>query len=85
MIDKSIECGADMVKFQTFDPNELVTVRAARAEYQINNLGSSGTQKSMLENLMLDHKHFQMLFSYAQSRGIDIFSTPFDEHSIDFL
>ena len=85
MIDKSIECGADMVKFQTFDPNELVTARAPKAEYQINNLGRSGSQKSMLEDIMLDYKHFQMLFTYAQHNKIEIFSTPFDEPSIDFL
>ena len=85
MIDKSIECGADMVKFQTFDPDELVTVRAPKAEYQINNLGKSGSQKNMLEDLKLDHEHFRMLFSYARSKGIDIFSTPFDEPSVDFL
>ena len=37
LIDAAVEAGADAVKFQTFDPDTLVTKEAAKAEYQIRN------------------------------------------------
>ena len=36
LIDAAAEAGADAVKFQTFDPDTLVTREARKAEYQIN-------------------------------------------------
>ena len=34
MIDASVECGADAVKFQTFNAEELVSASAPMGEYQ---------------------------------------------------
>ena len=41
LIDAAANAGADAVKFQTFDPNTLVTKAATKAEYQIQNEAKS--------------------------------------------
>ncbi len=37
LIDAAVEAGADAVKFQTFDPDTLVTRDAKKADYQVRN------------------------------------------------
>ena len=58
MIDIAKECGADIVKFQTFNVEDLVSKHAAMAEYQKKNLGIDKSQKSMLNNVALKKEEF---------------------------
>ena len=85
MIDASIECGADAVKFQTFKAEELVSVFAPMAKYQKENLGKTDSQIAMLKKLELSQDDYVELFAYAKERGVEMFSTPFDIVSVDFL
>ncbi|MRS12083.1 MAG: N-acetylneuraminate synthase [Actinobacteria bacterium] len=84
MIDEAAEAGADTVKFQTFDPTELVSAAARKAEYQEKQTGS-GTQREMLEALALDEAAHVELVKRCQERGISFLSTPFDVTSVEEL
>ena len=84
LVDQAAECGADIVKFQTFKADKLVRKGAAKAEYQQRTTGS-GDQHSMLRSLELsDNLHYK-LFERCRMRGIEFMSTAFDEDSADFL
>lgn len=85
MMDASVECGADAVKFQTFKAEELVSVFAPMAKYQKENLGKTDSQIAMLKKLELSQDDYVELFAYAKKLGVEMFSTPFDIASVDFL
>ena len=85
LIDAAVKAGADVVKFQTFRADRLVTATASRAEYQIVNTGTSESQLEMLEKLELSPGIHRELFSYCQEKNIIFMSTPFDEASVDLL
>ncbi len=79
------ECGADIVKFQTFNVKGLVSKHAAMAEYQKINLGVDESQEAMLNKLTLAKDEFLSLAGYCKETGIRFLSTPFDIESIHFL
>lgn len=85
LVDVAVECGADVVKFQTAKLNSLVSKHASMAEYQKNNIGKETSQKEMLEKLILDFPVFEILAEYCKEKGIEFLSTPFDIESILFL
>ncbi|MCL6557482.1 MAG: N-acetylneuraminate synthase [Firmicutes bacterium] len=86
LVDAALRAGADAVKFQTFDPEQVVTRTAARATYQQMNMPSHNeTQLEMVRRLMLSYEDFRQLKSYCDQSGIMFLSTPFDYCSVDFL
>lgn len=85
LIDAAKEAGADYVKFQTFIPDLLVSQTAAKADYQIQNTGFSGTQHEMLTKLALTHDQFGDLSDYCKKAGIGFLSTGFDEKSLRYI
>jgi N-acetylneuraminate synthase len=85
LVDVAAEAGADAVKFQTFDPERLVSPLARKAEYQIAHTGSSESQLEMLRRLVLPQEALAPLAAHAAERGIIFLSTPFDEASADVL
>ena len=78
-------CGADIVKFQTFHLDSLVSKHAPMAEYQKHNTGKVESQKEMLSQLTLTHAEFLEVAAYCKEVGIQFLSTPFDLESIRFL
>jgi N,N'-diacetyllegionaminate synthase len=85
LVDVAAEAGADAVKFQTFDPERLVSPAAGKAAYQIANTGSAESQLEMLRGLALPREALTPLAAHARERGLLFLSTPFDEDSADFL
>lgn len=86
LIDKAADAGADVVKFQTFKSENLVSVTAEKAEYQINNSSEkTETQYEMLKKLELKEDWYSVLIGRCIERGIQFLSTGFDEESMDFL
>lgn len=87
LVDKAVEAGADIIKFQTFKAERLVSKSAKQAEYQKKNNGSEAddSQYNMLKKLELSEKDFLALRDYCKECGIMFFSTAFDLESIDFL
>jgi N,N'-diacetyllegionaminate synthase len=87
LVDKAVEAGVDIIKFQTFKAEKLVSKSAKQAEYQKKNIGSNtdDSQYNMLKKLELSEQDHQELMTYCEERGIQFFSTAFDLESIDYL
>lgn len=85
LIDVAAEAGADLVKFQTFNADRLVTHTAKKAEYQTLNTGSEESQHEMLRRLELTDAMHHQLIAHCNLRNIRFFSTGFDINSIDLL
>ncbi len=85
MVFEAYNCGVNAVKFQTFNASDLISRIAPKAEYQKVTTGINDTQLEMTRKLELSHDDFIQLRAYALSLGMEVFSTPFDEKSVDFL
>ncbi len=85
MVDAGAAAGADAVKFQTFDAALLVTRRAAKAAYQVENTGEDGGQLEMLRALQLTSDDHQALADRCAERGVHFMSTAFDMDSLAML
>lgn len=86
LIDKAVEAGVDIIKFQTFKSEKLVSKAAKQAEYQQRNIGKKDEgQLAMLKKLELSQADHEELITYCNEKGIRFFSTAFDMDSIDYL
>ena len=85
MVEVAKNCGVDAVKFQTFKADQLISKYAPKAEYQIKVTSSTESQLEMTKKLELPYGEFIKLENYSKELGLDVFSTPFDFDSIDFL
>lgn len=85
LVDVAVECGADAIKFQTFNAHKLVTSAAPQADYQTANSGKRESQLEMLRRLELSLDDHRRLIQRCHQRGIQFMSTPFDEGSVDLL
>ena len=86
MVDKAVDAGVDIIKFQTFKSEKLVSKAARQAEYQQRNIGKQGEgQLEMLKKLELSKQDHEELIAYCNKKGIRFFSTAFDMESIDYL
>jgi N,N'-diacetyllegionaminate synthase len=85
LVDVASEAGADMVKFQTFSADRLVTILANKAEYQYKTTDASESQHTMIRKLELSREMHEDLIAYCKQCGIEFFSTGFDTQSIDLL
>ena len=85
LIDASIECGADFVKFQAFKADTLATHKARKAPYQIVNTNNDINQHSMLKELELNIDEHYQLRDYCKNKGIGFMSSPFDEKGVELI
>lgn len=85
MIDAAADAGADIVKFQTFKAEDLVTRSAKKAEYQLQTTSKEESQLQMLKKLELSLGDHLELIKYAKERQIGFLSTPFDLDSLQLL
>lgn len=82
LVDKAIEAGADCVKFQIRDLEELYLESEQLAD--TSDLGVEYT-KDLLNKFQLDKKSYKELFEYCKEKGVFSFCTPWDMASVDFL
>jgi N,N'-diacetyllegionaminate synthase len=85
LVDVAAEAGADLVKFQTFSADRLVTISANKAEYQNQTTDASESQHAMIKKLELSREMHEDIIAYCKKCGIEFFSTGFDIQSIDLL
>lgn len=86
LVDAAVEAGVDIIKFQTFKAEKLVSKTAKQAEYQKKNIGGGNdSQYEMLKKLELSEKNHEELMAYCQEKGIRFWSTAFDFESMDYL
>ncbi len=85
LIDVASECGADIVKFQSFNSEKLATDNAPKAKYQINKKNVSESQKGLLKKLEISRDDHIALLEYCSNKKIEFLSTPFDLDSFNLL
>ena len=85
LVDAAADAGADLVKFQTFSADRLVTGYAAKAGYQNASSTGAESQHAMLRKLELTRAMHETLIEHCAARGIRFFSTAFDLESLDML
>ena len=85
LIDAASDAGADVVKFQTFKAEKLVTQSATKADYQLESTDSKETQFEMIKKLELSYDMHLKLISRCKEKGIRFSSTGFDVSSVDVL
>ena len=87
LIKAAKKSGADAIKLQTYTA-DTITLKSNRRDFLISKKSPWHNKKS-LWNLYKDahtpwHWH-QKLFKEARKIGLEIFSSPFDIHAVDFL
>ncbi|HFU3723410.1 TPA: N-acetylneuraminate synthase [Streptococcus suis] len=85
MVDVAVSCGVNAVKFQTFKADLLISKYAPKAEYQKVTTGDEDSQLEMTRRLELSFDEYIKLRDYCIEKRVDVFSTPFDMESLDFL
>ena len=85
LIDKAVESGADIVKFQTCKAENVISRYADKAEYQKVTTGEADSQLEMVRKLMLTYEEYGKLKEYCDEKGIGFLSTAFDQPSVDYL
>ena len=85
LIDVAADAGADLVKFQTFNANRLVTHTAKKADYQTKNTDGNESQHEMLRRLELTPEMHNKLIAHCALRNIGFLSTGFDIESVGLL
>lgn len=85
LCDAAKTAGADVVKFQTWKTENLITRSVAQAKYQTNNTGMQESQFDMLKKLELSYRDFEIVKKHCDEIGITFASTADEPESLDFL
>lgn len=85
LCDAAKEAGADVVKFQTWKTEKLLTVNVEQADYQRENTKKEESQFEMLKKLELSYEDFSNIKKHCDEIGIQFASTADEEESLDFL
>ena len=85
LIDNAVIAGCDAVKFQTYETDSRVSNKVKSANYVDKTIGLEESIGDMFNRLRLDKDKHQEIFNYARSKNIEVFSTPFDEASFEYL
>jgi N,N'-diacetyllegionaminate synthase len=85
LVSAAKRAGCDAVKFQTFKAGSRISKKVKAVRYAETIIGMEETLYDMFDRLSMSFDDQKELFAYATSEGIEIFSTPFDYESVDFL
>ena len=85
LCDAAKAAGADVVKFQTWKTEKIITRNVAQADYQTKNTGVEESQFDMLKRLELSYEDFKKVKTHCDEIGILFSSTADEEESLNFL
>ena len=85
MVDAAKNCGADCVKFQSFEATKLAKQDTPKVAYQKNKTNSGESHLEMLSRLQLDESEMAEIYGYCKRQKIDFISTPYDVPSAKSL
>lgn len=85
LCDAAKEAGADVVKFQTWRTESIITHDVAQADYQAMNTGVTESQFDMLKRLEMSYEDFRVIKHHCDEIGIAFASTADEIESLDFL
>lgn len=81
LIDDAAICGVDAVKLQTYRADTLASINAM---FDMENTGRV-SQHELFRRYEIDETLHYKVFDYAESKGLDWFSTPAHEADVDLL
>lgn len=81
LIDGAAYCGVDAVKLQTYRGE---TIASRKAIFDMENTGVV-SQYELFKKYEIDEALHRRVFDYANSKGLDWFSTPSHETDVDML
>ena len=85
LMDLAHECGADMIKIQTYTEDSL-TIASERPEFQIiSGLWAGYSLYELYQEAKTPREWMKPLFEHARARGIKLFSSPFYFEDVDAL
>ncbi len=79
------KCGADTVKFQTFNVDNFVLKGTQKTLYQKKNTKKNEDHYEMIKKLELTKENFAELKKFSEKKNLNFLSTPYDTQSVDFL
>jgi N,N'-diacetyllegionaminate synthase len=85
LIKQAALAGADIVKFQSFNTDALVTNNAPKAQYQVDSNSDNDSNFQMLKKLELSQDDHITLINQCKSHNIEFLSTAFDVNNLNFL
>jgi N,N'-diacetyllegionaminate synthase len=85
LIKEAARCGANCVKFQTFQAQKLVLQNAPKAEYQLKTTSKNESQLQMLKKLEMSEDKYDEIVKYCKQEGVLFISTPYNIEDVDFL
>jgi N,N'-diacetyllegionaminate synthase len=85
LVDCAVAAGANIIKFQTFQADELCHETAPKPSYQKKNSKKNENQFQMLKKLELTYYEYKKLKQYSQKKGIEFLSSAFDLSDLIFL
>ena len=85
LIDEALKTRCNAIKFQTFLPNSRVSSKIKSVHFAEKADGIEETLHDMFARLAMPFSEQKELFKYARNKKIEVFSTPFDTESVDFL
>ncbi len=85
LVEEASKSKVDVIKFQTFQASNLVTVYAKKADYQLKFAAESDKQFEMLQKLELNEEQHKELKKLANTRNLEFLSTAFDVKSLQML
>jgi len=85
IIDAAKECGVDAIKIQTYTPDSL-TIDCNKEDFVITDkLWAGRTYYDLYKEIAMPIEWTAELFEHARQQELTIFSSPFDEASVDLL
>ena len=85
MVDIAKQSGADSVKFQIFNAEEVVTPFGKMANYAEKNMKSNKKQLDVIKNYELSKSDHLRIKNYCKKRRIEYLCSAFDNSSLKFL
>ena len=85
LTDAAAKANADIVKFQSFRSDQIITRSAPKANYQKRAKDDQESQYEMLRQLEFSQSTHKELIEYCGFRDIEFLSTGFDIDSVTML
>jgi N,N'-diacetyllegionaminate synthase len=85
LVDQACNAKADIIKFQTFTPSEIVTKYGLKATYQNDIKHENEYQLDMMKRIALPLESFEVIKKYCNSKNIEFLTTSFGPISTNFI
>lgn len=85
LIDEACKAKADIIKFQTAVPTEVVTKFGVKAKYQNDPNYKNETQLEMTKRIHLPIDKFKILQNYCKTKKIEFLTTSFGPLSTNYI